>query len=148
MEHHLCIKIGTQTNQYTIHGRDVLNLSMANGTTFLVTFQELSYVRKSKVMIKWKGVPGYYFNNAIQFNYAEAAYSLDFFLFCFVSIAIYLLSLFQYVKCFYYCLIAKLNSNFNFNFSLSFELSSALLSNFPTTHPPNRVSSEGDQDCI
>ena len=29
---------------------------------------------------------------------------------------------------------AKLN--FNFNFSLSFELSLALLSNFPTTHPP------------
>ena len=48
--------------------------------------------------------------------------------------------------------IAKLNSNFNFNFSLSFELSLALLSNFPTTpppiHPPNRVSSEGYQDCI
>ena len=44
--------------------------------------------------------------------------------------------------------IAKLNSNFNFNFSLSFELSLALLSNFPTTHPATRVSSEGDQDCI
>ena len=43
---------------------------------------------------------------------------------------------------------AKLNSNFNFNFNLSFELSLALLSNFPTTHPPNRVSSEGDQYCI
>ena len=42
--------------------------------------------------------------------------------------------------------IAKLNSNFNFNFSLSFELSLALLSNFPPTHPPNCVSSEGDQD--
>ena len=42
-------------------------------------------------------------------------------------------------------IIAKLNSNLNFNFSLSFELSLALLSSFPTTHPPNRVSSEGDQ---
>ena len=37
--------------------------------------------------------------------------------------------------------IAKLNSNFNF--SLSFELSLPLLSNIPTTKPPNHVSSEG-----
>ena len=34
-------------------------------------------------------------------------------------------------------IIAKLNLNSNFNFSLSFELSLALLSYFPTTHPPS-----------
>ena len=56
---------------------------------------------------------------------------------------LYVSSLYKY---FHTLFIPELNSNFNF--SLSFELSLALLSNFPTIHPPDRVSSEEDQDCI